>query len=94
MSADPNPVFILLAIFCPFGVVVTILGALAILAYHRQAMRTRELATELVLQMLNRKQSVEEIERVLLAWSQDPELARSMGRARKQLSGIKPATSA
>ncbi len=43
MSPDPNPVFILLAIFVPFGVVTTILGIAAIYAYSRVVLRSREI---------------------------------------------------
>lgn len=90
MNPDPNPVFVLLAVFCPFGIVGTIIGTIALLTYHQRVMRSRELAAELVLQMLNRKQSVEEIERVLLAWSQDSDRANAMARARKKLAALKP----
>jgi hypothetical protein len=86
MNPDPNPVFVLLAVFIPLGTVGVILGLAGILAYTRQRMRRLELATELVQQMLSRKMSVEEIERVLLAWSQDRDFARTMARARKMLA--------
>jgi len=66
------------------------LGLAGIAAYARQTIRTRELAADLILQMLNKKMSVEEIERVLLAWSQDPTLAKSMSKARKLLGEGKP----
>lgn len=86
MNPDPNPVFVLLAVFIPLGTVGIILGLAGILAYTRQRLRTMELAAELVQQMLSRKMSVEEIERVLLAWSQDPNLAKTLTRARKLLA--------
>jgi hypothetical protein len=86
MAPDPNPAIILLAILVPIGIVGVILGTVSILVYQRMVLRSREMATELVVQMLNRKLSVDEIERVLLAWSQDPDLAKSMARCRKQLA--------
>ena len=89
MTPEPNPVYILLAIFIPVGVVGTILGLAAIIAYTRQYMRSRELAADLILQMLNKKLSVEEIERVLLAWSEDPDLAKSMSKARARMESKK-----
>jgi len=91
MTPDPNPVFVLLATFVPLGIVGIVLGLAGIMAYTRQAVRSRELAADLILQMLGRKMSVEEIERVMLAWSQDPALAKSMSKARKQLAEAKPA---
>jgi hypothetical protein len=90
MTPDPNPVFVLLAIFIPVGIVGTILGAISIFVYQRVTLRSREMASDLIMQMLNRKMSVDEIERVLLAWSQDPDLAKSMTKARKQLAASKP----
>ena len=91
MNADPNPVYVLLAVFIPLGIIGITLGLAGIAAYARQTIRTRELAADLILQMLNKKMSVEEIERVLLAWSQDPTLAKSMSKARKLLGEGKPA---
>ena len=88
---EPNPAFIMLAILIPVGIAGIVLGLAGIIAYTRQMMRSREIAADLIVQMLNRKMSVEEIERVLLAWSQDPDLAKSMARARKQLGETKPA---
>ena len=86
MNPDPNPVFVLLAVFIPLGTVGVILGLAGIVAYTRQRIRSQELAADLVQQMLNRKMSVEEIERVLLAWSQDPDLAKTLTSARKLLA--------
>lgn len=86
MHPEPNPVFILLAIFVPMGTVVVLLGLAGLVAYTRQRIRQMELAADLVQQMLSRKLSVEEIERILLAWSQDPKLAKTLTRARKQLA--------
>jgi hypothetical protein len=91
MSPDDNAPAILLAIFIPAAVVGTILGLAGIIAYTRQYMRSREIAADLILQMLNKKMSVEEIERVLLAWSQDPEFAKTMTKAQKMLGNAKPA---
>lgn len=89
MAPDPNPVYVLLAVLIPLGTVGIILGLAGIIAYTKHAMRSRELAAELILQMLNRKMSVEEIERVLLAYSQDPKLAKSMSKADKLLGKAK-----
>jgi len=85
-SANPNPVFILLATFIPIGTVGVILGIAAILAYTRQVIRRQELAADIVIQMLGRKMSADEIERVLLAWSQDPKLPKAILRQRKLLA--------
>ncbi|WP_425614306.1 hypothetical protein NA78x_004173 [Anatilimnocola sp. NA78] len=85
-SADSNPVFILLAVFIPLGTIGVILGLAGIIAYTRQVIRRQELAAEIVIQMLNRKMSADEIERVLLAWSQDPELPKAILRQRKMLA--------
>ena len=90
MTPDPNPVPILMAIFIPAAIVGVILGSFAIFAYMRVTLRSRELAADLIMQMLGRKHTVEEIERVLLAWSQDADLAKSMAKARKQLAATKP----
>lgn len=86
MNSDPNPVFVLLAVFIPLGTIAVVLGLAGIVAYTRQRIRSQELAADLVQQMLSRKMSVEEIERVLLAWSQDPQLAKTLARARKMLA--------
>jgi hypothetical protein len=90
MHPDPNPVYILLVIFTPAAIVGVILGTISILVYQRITIRSRELAADLIMQMLGRKHTVEDIERVLLAWSQDPDLAKSMAKARKQLAASKP----
>ncbi len=91
MNADPNPAFVLLAVFIPLGIVGITLGLAGIIAHTRKTIRTRELAADLILQMLNKKMTVDEIERVLLAWSQDPSLAKSMSNARQLLGEAKPA---
>ena len=91
MHADPNPVFVLLAVFIPLGTIGIVLGLAGIIAYTRQRIRSQELAADLITQMLSRKMSVDEIERVLLAWSQDPTLAKSLSKAHKMLGDIKPA---
>ncbi|QDU28011.1 hypothetical protein ETAA8_31030 [Anatilimnocola aggregata] len=80
---EPNPVFILLSVFIPLGTVGVILGLAGIIAYTRQVIRRQELAAELVLQMLNRKMSADEIEQVLITWSNDPELAKKFASQRK-----------
>jgi Tfp pilus assembly protein PilE len=90
MHPDPNPVYVLLAIFTPVAIVGVILGTISILVYQRIILRSRELAADLIMQMLARKHTVEEIERVLLAWSHDAEFAKSMAKARKQLAASKP----
>ena len=87
---EPNPVYVLLATFIPLGTVGIVLGLAGIIAYTRQKIRGQKLAADLVTQMLNRKMSVEEIERVLVAWSQDPKLAKSMKKASKMLGDVKP----
>jgi predicted transcriptional regulator len=84
-------VYTLLAVFVPGCTIGTILGLAGIYFTHKKDIRSRELAADLITQMLNRKMSVEEIERLLLAWSQDPELAKSMRRARKLLGEVKAA---
>lgn len=89
MNPDPNPVFVLLAVFIPLGTIGIVLGLAGIIAYTRQAIRSRELAADLITQMLNKKMSVEEIERVLLAWSQDAEFAKRLA-ARKPSVEAKP----
>jgi len=90
MHSDPNPVFVLLAVFIPLGTVGIILGTIGILAYQRVTLRSRELAADLITQMLGRKHSVEEIERVLLVWSHDPALARSLANAKQHFPASKP----
>jgi ATP phosphoribosyltransferase regulatory subunit HisZ len=87
---DPA-VYTLLAIFIPGGTVGTILGLAAIYYGFLKEVRSRELAADLITQMLNRKMSVEEIERLLLAWSQDPELAKTISKTRKLLGEAKAA---
>jgi hypothetical protein len=84
-------VYTLLAVFVPGCTIGTILGLAGIYFTHKKDIRSRELAADLITQMLNRKLSVEEIERLLLAWSQDPELAKAMSKARRQLGEPKPA---
>ena len=85
MIHDPSPVGIILSTFIPLGVVGIILGTIAIVAYHRQVMRSREIAADLIVQMLGRKMSVDEICRVLLVWSQDAELVKKLTSPRKPL---------
>jgi hypothetical protein len=80
----------LFAVFVPLCITGIVLGLAGILSSARKEIRNRELSADLVTQMLNRKMSVDEIERVLLAWSQDPEFAKSMAKAKKVLDA-KPA---
>jgi hypothetical protein len=86
-SGSPlDTVWVLLATLLPLAGTGIVLGLAGIVAYHRQTVRTRELSAELVQQMLQRKMTVDEIERVLLAWSQDRDLAQTMLHARKVLA--------
>ena len=77
-------------------VLCVIIGAAVIVVtklvadYARRTKRD-EMETTLKMEMIGRGISVEEIERVLLAWSEDPELAKSMSKARKMLGEPKPA---
>ena len=87
---EPNPVFVLIAVFTPLSIVAITLGLAGIFAYTRQRIRGQELAADLVTQMLSRKMTVDEIERVLLAWSHDPALAKSIRKAGKQFGEMKP----
>ena len=75
MPADPNPVMILLSVFIPLGLVGTILGMTAIVTYHRRTSQRLRIGGNLVYEMLQRNMSADEVERVLLAWHADPELA-------------------
>jgi hypothetical protein len=73
--ADPTPMMVLLSIFVPAGIVGTILGSISIVLYFRYASQRTRIGGNLVHEMLQRNMSAGEIERVLLAWHADPELA-------------------
>lgn len=88
MAADHNfqTAWGMLSILGPLCFTGIVLGLAGIIAYHRQVVRTRELSAELVQQMLQRKMSVEEIERVLRAWSPDSDTEKTLTRAGKVLA--------
>lgn len=73
---DYTPMIVLLSTLIPVGIVGTILGSLALITFHRRASQKQRIGGNLVHEMLQRNMSADEIERVLLAWHADPELAR------------------
>jgi len=83
--ADPNPVMVLLSVFIPLGTVGIILGTTAIVSYHRRASQRVRIGGNLVYEMLQRGMSAPDIERVLLAWHADPNLADKFSPAKPQL---------
>lgn len=80
------PMSVLLSTLIPVGAVGIILGTVALVTYHFRATQRVRIGGNLVQEMLQRNMSAEEIERVLLAWHADPELA---GKLRKQQTPLK-----
>lgn len=78
------PLMALLGTLLPLGTVGVILGSIAIITYHRRSSQTRRIGGNLVHEMLQRGMSADDIERVLIAWHADPQLAS------KLLKGDKP----
>jgi hypothetical protein len=74
-AADSTPVMVILSVFIPLGSVAIILGSIGILSYYRHIAQRTRVGGELVHEMLQRSMSADEIERVLLAWHADPDMA-------------------
>jgi hypothetical protein len=74
-ATDFTPMVVLLSVFIPVGTVGIILGSIAIVSYYRHIAQRTQIGGNLVHEMLQRNMSADEIERVLLAWHADPQLA-------------------
>lgn len=83
------PVSVLLSTLIPVGSVGLILGVVALLTHHFRAAQRVRIGGNLVHDMLQRNMSADEIERVLLAWHADPELAAKL---KKQQTPLKKFT--
>jgi len=81
---DHNPAYFILAALIPIGLVGAPIAIAAILSYHRRQLRFREQCTELVREMLAKKMSVDDIERVIAAWRNDPRWAKQMLKRMKR----------
>jgi predicted signal transduction protein with EAL and GGDEF domain len=68
----------ILAFFGSFWLSVTVITVTAMVLWHWRKSRMIEHGREIALEMLQRKMSAEEIERVLVAWSGNPSLARKV----------------
>lgn len=83
MYPSPDPLLPIAIVAIVFGTLL-VLSVTAIvvptLAYHRRTVRTRELARELILAMLQQGKSVAEIEQVLAAWSRATGAPRRLWR--------------
>jgi hypothetical protein len=75
---DPTPMSVLLSTLIPIGVACTIVGSVALATYHWRALESQRIGGQLVQKMLDRGLSGEEIERILIAWSRDSELASKL----------------
>lgn len=75
-QTDFTPMIVLLSILIPLGIVGTVLGSIALVTYHVRASQITRVGGELIQKMLDRGMSAEEIERILIAWSQDPGLIK------------------
>jgi len=84
-ATDFTPMVVLLSVFVPLGTVGTILGSIAIIWHHRNIAQRTMIGGNLVHEMLQRNMSADEIERVLLAWHADPELAGKITRQKPAL---------
>jgi hypothetical protein len=84
-TADPTPVMVLLSVFIPLGTVGIVLGTTAILSYYRHVSQRVRIGGNLVYEMLQRGMSAGDIERVLLAWHADPQLADKFSPQKPQL---------
>jgi hypothetical protein len=73
--SDVSPVFVLLAVFIPLGTVGIVLGSISIISYYLHVSQRLRIGGNLVSDMLQRGMQADEIERILLAWHADPELA-------------------
>lgn len=62
-------VLTVLAFFGPFWLTIISLVSLGMILHYRRKARERELGAEMIRDMLARKMSVEEVERVLVAWA-------------------------
>jgi hypothetical protein len=71
-------VLVVLAFFGPFWLAATVVAVTAILARRNYLSRRNELSSELIHQMLQREMPVDEIERVIVAWSQDRKAAKAI----------------
>jgi hypothetical protein len=85
MPADPTPMMVLLSIFIPLGIVAVILGSIAIVSYYRLASQRIRIGGNLIYEMLQRNMPGDEIERILLAWHANPELAGKIQPHKPQL---------
>ena len=75
---DPTPMSVLLSTLIPVGVACTIVGSVALITYHWRASQAQRIGGQLIEKMLDRGLSGEEIERILIAWSRDSELASKL----------------
>jgi hypothetical protein len=66
---------VLLSVFIPLGTVGIVLGSIAIVGHFRYVSQRIRIGGNLIYEMLQRNMSADEIERVLLAWHADAELA-------------------
>jgi hypothetical protein len=83
--ADPTPIMVLLSVFIPLGTVGIVLGSIAILSYYRHVSQRTRIGGSLVSEMLQRDMSAGDIERVLLAWHADPQLANKFSPQKPEL---------
>ena len=68
----------ILAFFGSFWLAVTTITVTVLTCRYWQRKRTLERSHEIVMQMLHNKMPADEIERVLLVWSQDKGLAKKV----------------
>ena len=75
---DPTPILVTLFVLLPLALTGMVLGSIAIFTYHRRALYCRKAGAELILEMLRREMTADEIERILLAWNRDEGFARKL----------------